>query len=240
MWAARLAVLFFLTVFGLAAHGQGDPPPSSTFKPDISITVKKHRMGADEFEITLLDGRYDPNRLRAQIAKLGEMIGVLPRGVMVQRESLDPSKPGLDFVKARFAVDGIIRPEDSTLRIDPIIKSLMDGQEPAVRSVQLVFVGVKPSAKNVQRFQTDAIDAEGFYSSEPSGLEYRIVIKTDNPDAFTFPDNIGERKAERRPSSAPSGISPVVLGLIALAGVSAGVLVYSLLLRGGGTKPRTR
>lgn len=240
MLAARLALLFGMTAFGLAAHGQGESQPSASFKPDVSITVKKHRMGADEFEVTLLDGRYDPNRLRSQIAKLGERIGVLPRGVMVQRESLDPTKPGLDFVKARFAVDGIIRPEDSSLRVDPIVKCFMDGQEPAVRSVQLVFVGVKPSAKNVQRLQTDAIDAEGFYSSEPAGLEYRIVIKTDDPEAFTFPDNIGERKAERRPSSAPSGISPVVLGLIALAGVSAGVLVYSLLLRGGGARPRTR
>src|SRR5580700_4692510 len=91
-----------------AAFGQtrsAPAQPQSLFNstaPDVTITIKKHPMGADLIEITMKAAGYPLKLLEDQIKSLGAYLHSDPRGLSVEDYLLDPSNPNSTFSRANF------------------------------------------------------------------------------------------------------------------------------------------
>ncbi len=79
-----LPLFLLLSVLRVAAsQTESAPPPASLFDsqvPQITVSVKKHPMGADLVEVTVTAAGYPPELLRSQIKALGKYLQCEPRG----------------------------------------------------------------------------------------------------------------------------------------------------------------
>lgn len=234
-FAWLLFALFSNLCFGQPASSNDDL--FQKVRPDVSIVVKKHTTGADMVEVTMLNAQYPPDLLKEQMIALGKLAGSEPRGLIVQKYQLDPANRKLDFVKATFAMDNVIDTSAGVVRVQPFLKAMTGVKEPLrVDGFAIMFAGVRPGPSTVQRIRTGALDADAKFVSDPAGLEYRILVKTETPAQVEFPDKISERKPDAVPSGTPSGPPPTLWVLVGVSGLALGVLVYLALLRGGRNK----
>lgn len=203
-------------------------------RPDISIVVKKHATGAELVTITLQNARYPAARLKSQIAMLGEFIKSAPRGIAIERYSIDANKPGLSFLRATFAVDGLVNMEAGTLKIAPFLKAFCGGERASrIRNFNILFDSYRPGTDTVREYSAGPVQGTAFVIENPPALEYRIVVDTADPSLVSFPDKVPERTQPVPPSQPAKGPPVLMWVAIGLAGLAAGFLVYSLLLRGG-------
>jgi hypothetical protein len=230
----RNALIVATLLLFAPALGQGERQTSlfASVRPDVSIVVREHSSGADLVEITLLNKDYPATLLNSQVASLGRLLGSEPRGLQVFRYQLDPDKPGLTFLKAKFAVDGLVEGPDK-LNIEPVLKALCGAPEPfTIRGISLLFADRMADAKTIRNLDDDAVAAEASTSFEPPAVEYRILLKSQDPQAIRFPASAPERKPEAPPSVKQSGAPAWAWAALAVAGLAAGALVYLALLRG--------
>lgn len=229
-----IAAIVIGSVASVFAQDPQTPSASSLFtsvRPEATIVVKRHKMGADQVEITMEDPEYPPDDLKARIATLGNELGSEVRGLTVGQYSLAPNNPRLTFLKAMFVVDGITRPNGESLRIQPILRAFAG----SVKGLTLQFENISYHKWTVRTLTTDALEAEARVHTAPiPGIEYRVLLKTDDPAKIEFPDRLPERKEGVTPSETPRE-DREYLGWIALgvAGVAAGALVYLALVRRG-------
>lgn len=235
----RRAALLLLACLATWASSQDEPVAGSLFdtvKPDVTIVVKKHPMGADQVEITMLNPKYPPELLREQILYIGKQLGIEPRGLAVGAYPLaGDTNPNLVFVKGSFAVDGIIDVPNKKLQVEPFLKAFTGVPDPfRLRGFSIVFdrLGAEPWV--VRRYRDDHVAAEARANrSGMAGIEYRVSVDASKPEDVSFPDRVPEPKAGSAPSESSGGWSPILIGAIAVAAVSAGALVYLALLRTG-------
>lgn len=233
-------LLAFCVLISAVAMGQQPERASlfDTIRPDMSIVVKKHPVGADMVEITMLQSNFPEALLQDRANALGAALGSAPRGLTVVKQQLDPNNPKLAFIKATFAVDGLTIPDQGRIRLQPLVQAFTGLPEDAsVKGISIIFDGVSPSKNTVQTLATKAVDVEGRINAEPKGLEYRIHIKTSNPAEVEIPDRVEEPKPAPTPSASRGGIPIAFWIALAVAGIAAGILVYSALLRGGRSGP---
>lgn len=214
---------------------QGEPPSNQSLfvsvRPEATVVVKRHKMGADRVEITLEDPDYPAEELKAVVALIGKELGSEVRGLSVGRYSFSPNNPRLTFLKALFVVDGITQPNGEFLRIQPILRAFTG----KLRALTLQFENIEYHKWTVRTLNTDSLRAEARVHTVPiPGIEYRVLLLTDDPQKVEFPDRLPERKPDSIPSEAPKGDRDI-LGWIALAvaGTAAGALVYLALVRRG-------
>lgn len=199
------------------------------------ITVRKHPMGADMVEITMLDAKYPQDLLRGQIERIGQYTGAGARGVKVGKTA--SAKPEQGFVKASFATNNLIETETGKFRLEPFARAFAGAPKPFTITAFIVsFDEQRPTEKSVKTYQSDAVALSGRAIPPPfGGLEYRVVLFTQNPDAIAIPDEHKPPvKAVKKPVSPPtkSNQSTLTIVLIAVAAIAAGALVYFL------TRPR--
>jgi hypothetical protein len=207
--------------------------PFATVRPDTTVVVREHATGADIVEVTLLDPQYPSGLLKAQLDALGTHLGSPPRGLEVFLYQVDPAKSELTFLKARFAVDGLIDRQAQVLRIEPLLKALAlraDGH--AVRGISLIFQGERPTANTIRRFESQAVLAEARAIDDPPAIEYRIQLRADSPEEISFPERRMEQPAAPKASTIRKNDSTLIIGAIIAAGVASGALVYLALLQG--------
>ncbi|MBX7134949.1 MAG: hypothetical protein K1X67_19960 [Fimbriimonadaceae bacterium] len=197
------------------------------------VTVRKHAMGADMVEITMLDPKYPLDLLRGQIERIGQFTGAGARGVKVGKTA--QSDKG--FVKATFATNNIIEDETGKFRLEPFARAFAGAPKPYTISAFLVsFEEQRPTEKSVKTYRSDAVALAGRAIPPPfGGLEYRVVLFTQDPDAIAIPDEHKEpapvvKKAVTPPPKSNQNTLTIVL--IAVAALAAGALVYFL------TRPR--
>ncbi len=229
------AVAFGLVMVVMALFGflraQETPP---TFRPDVTIVVREHSMGADMVEVTMSRSDYPQDLLLKQMQDLGARLGSTPRGLTVGVAVIDKANPGLNFIKAKFAVDGLIDRGAGQLRVRPLLQALAGAPEPfTIGSILLLFDGERPGPRTVKSHRTAAVEAEGRVTADPPMIEYAIRLKNQNPETIDFPDLAPEPSAVKKPSEKSSGTPVLFWSAVAVAGLAAGALVYLALLRGG-------
>jgi hypothetical protein len=216
-------------------------PPLDLFtqaRPQVTVTVTKHPMGADLVEITLLNPKYSAELLRGQISRLGTELNSTVRGLALTRTDYGLGNAAMALPKASFAVDGLIDNNTGEMRIAPIVRALCGAPEPyTIRDLSIIFTSQAPNQTSIQRFRSAALELQSTAYSGGFGLEYRVRLLTQDPAQIDLPE--GGPEAVRPVANRPENRPPVQLlwGLVALASVATGALVYSLLLR---TRSRAR
>jgi hypothetical protein len=208
-------------------------------RPDATVVIREHPTGADMVEVTMAESDYPLELLTEQMNNLGVELNSMPRGLEVARHVLSPDNKELQFVKAKFAVDGLIDREGQRLNLQPLLRALAGAPEPhTVNSLLVILDGEKPTSRTVKRHISKAVEAEATFVPAPAQIEYQIRLKTQDPSQITFPDFAPEQKAGEKTSAQQSGTPVLFYAAIVAAALAVGALVYLALLRSGGAKSR--
>lgn len=207
--------------------------PAQGVRPDIIVQVKKHRMGADMFDIMAVDADYPPELLRSQVEKLCSILQVPARGLNVGHQKM-AGADNITSTRALFATNGVIDTESGTLRIEPIVKAFAGAPEPhVVHGITILFNGLEAQPQMLRSLNTAGLRLQAVANVDPPVLEYHIQLLSQNPDDLDIPD---AAQPEQNPPPSASSVQQKgvdwTLWLSLLAGaVAAGILVYFLMLR---------
>lgn len=238
LWAFGLILVTCLPGFGQGTPGPSSPQTNlfSTMKIEATVVVRKHSMGADIVDITPLATDYPVTELRAVVDRLNLELKGSVRGIQVY----DVTQSGQGrMVRLTFGCDGLIDRANGVLRVNPIARAFAPTKgSTAIKSFIVQFENEVPGARSIQRYSSDAIDVEAKTAGDQYGVEYRVVLKTNDPKAIDIPEGEAKR-VNQTPVPVPSSDRAlwIVLGI---AGLGAGALVYCLLLwpRSKGSRAR--
>lgn len=215
--------------------------------PQVSVVVRKHPTGADMVEITPVKADYPVELLRRQAEAIGVNTGVPSRGVSLTRVDYGGGKPELKFLKAKFATNNLIDRESGSLRLEPIVRAFTGAPEPfTVSVIDIHFADEIPDAKQIKKLKNESVAVVGNqqilsgHKGVPTGVEYRVMLLTQDPAKISIPVHAPDLPTKTANDQTPGKRSPVLLmALIALASISAGALVYCLMLGARRQKPRS-
>lgn len=222
--------LFLLVVGLLACLGYGQSAFFNSVKPEATIVVTGHDMGASTVEITFQGTTFPQAAIDDKLLRLSKELGEEPRGVQ-------SAVVGGQFVKVTFAVNGIIINKAPRFNLVALARAMAFGERP-VRSFSVAFVGAAPNKGTPRHWfaPKDAWLMEGVATHNPKQIEYRIKVNTSNPAEITLPES-GEPQVE--PEKTPAGGQSklfILVGII-IGAIAIGLLVYCALLR---PRPRAR
>lgn len=217
---------FLVVVVGLfATLSLGQTKFFSSVTPQASVVVKQHPMGADLVEVTVLGAQYPQAALQEHISALGKELGADPRGVSI-------AVAGDSFVKATFAVPGIIQNKEPKFNIPAIARAFAFGNSPLTQ-LSVMFMDMVPDSKTPAFWfaPNDAWMMEGVGMKSPLSIEYRVKVNTKNPAEVVLPGP-GAEKKNKETQAEQKKPDFVLIGAIVVAAISIGVLVYSAVIRG--------
>ena len=197
-----------------------------TMVPQVMISIEPVPGMGELVQVSVLDGSYPQADLRRQIKALGDSLGV-------EVQSLDVIAPGRagEPVRAFFIVGNIVDTEQGDIRLQPLVRSFLDGPPShALRRFSVKFIGVVPGAyTTLGSYSSPGATLQAYYDPAALSLEYRILVTADDPAEVDIPS-----RHDPAANVDAAGREPVksglLLALIAVAGVSAGALVYFALL----------
>ena len=225
--------LVLLTGLAPRATGQGEDL-FSRLKVDVSVVVYKHQTGADMVTITVLAPDYPARELEARAAEIGTELGTPVRGLRVFAEDNGSQASGANpFLKATFATNGILG-GDVGIRLQPIVRAFAGGAGTSlVQGVDIHLEGAKATNKTLTAFDSTAVDVQGRQEPGPPAIEYRVLLKSQNPGQINIPDRMDAPASPTESPPVPSGASPTVIWVLVIVGaLAAFALVYNLALRG--------
>lgn len=227
----------FMAFLGILAAFVGAQEGSlfSTVRPDVMVVVREHSTGAEMVTITAIPKGYPAELLRAQVLAMGQELGVEPRGVTLTAPKLG-TEATVSFIRAEFAVNGLIDRELGVVRLQPIVRAFCGAPEPhTVKGLKIAFEGEKTTKKMLQRFAIpDVLALEGRSSLSPVGIEYQVRLDDQDSSKVKIPDEYvppANQTPVQSPSTGPS--RSLLIGLFVLAGLGVGALVYLAILRSG-------
>lgn len=230
----RLGILILLmTVVGLAwgqeqTQSQEVPVPFS-MPPQVFVTISKHPMGSEYVTVTVRDDNYSPALLSFQCEQVGKFAGGQSRGVQVKGADLSTPN-GSQVIRATFACDNLINREKGILNIDAVVKAFLGSTSPMVSSFLIQFEGETAGATTIRRIVNKQYMLEGKNLVNPTGLEYRVEVLTQDTRAFTIPGSLNDVPKNEEKPVAPK-LHPLVIPSLVVGLIGAAALVYFALLR---------
>jgi hypothetical protein len=182
-------------------------------------------MGAELVEVTVLGSKYSQEALTKHIEALGKEVGAAPRGINIE-------VVGDSFVKATFAVPGLIQKKEPKFNLPAIARAFAFGDAPLTQ-LTIIFMDMVPDAQTPAYWfaPKDAWMMEGVGMKSPLSIEYRVKVNTKNPAEVVLPGPATEKK-NKETQEAQKKPDFVLIGAIAVAAISISVLVYSAFIRG--------
>ncbi len=225
------------------AIGQQNPPVNlfQTARPQILLTIRRDPNGsrADLLEARTIDKSYPEEQLKFQILKLGQLLNSEPRGLVVGRSSITGSDASMTTIKAACAIDEIIDRQGRGFHLTEIARAFAGYSEPhIVKALSVQFVGETPGKQTLLEFGTEnsPVQVQGIYDETFKTVEYRIKMNTQNPEEISIPEGFEQKPPARPSTEAGKGTDWKIWGLIAVAAIALGALVYSLLIGLGSRK----
>jgi hypothetical protein len=216
------------------SSSSGDPFRS--LKIDVSLTVTKHNTGADLVEITVESPDYPAKELQEQAEAIGNILGAPARGLHIYSEN-SGAPNGSAFLKATFATNGILA-GDAGIRLQAIARAFAGSQNPV--PVQGILIGLpetKPLPTTLPSFDSASVAVQGRTAPNP-GIEYRVLLKTQDADKIFIPDRLNQQATIKADSSGSKGQPVILVWILTIVGAAAtGALVYNLALRGSRRTP---
>jgi hypothetical protein len=212
-----------LLVLPLSSNALGQTSFFNSVRPQASIVIKKHSMGADLVEMTVLGSQYPEASLREKIENLGLIVGSEARGIAIA--------PTDTFVKASFAVNGLINQAEPRLNLVALAKAFGFGPN-RLQSFSVFFENVAP-ARDIPAFWFPPEEEwmmEGIATAQPRGIEYRVKVNTKDPEKVSLPTS---REAQTVKATAPQKKPAdfMLFGALIVGAIAVGLLVYSALIR---------
>ncbi len=237
-----LTVCFLFTLLSLGLTQGTATNLFTSVKPEATIRIRKHSMGADLVEITIGDSQYSPEALREQIRRLGTELHSEPRGLALSQVEFTKNDPAGAFLRANFAVDGLTDPAQGIYRIGPLARAMAGGPKGhEIHGLAIIFEGLAPTDTTLVEYgirDGSPVSVLGRYEPGPIGLEYRVALNTQDPTQIVIPD----RKSAAPPVTPASANSPsstpwLLYAAVAFFALTIGALVYSLTPRNSGPRP---
>lgn len=229
--------LIFLLSFALCSSqgGQDQTTQDSAFlmsKPDVIIRVKQSQVGSEYVYLQMLQENYPKELLASQCEKITVSAGSSIRGLNIVEESLGISPGGKEMtsVKGEFAMDYLTDSSQGILRLEPIARAFAGTPAPnTIKTIAVIFEGYrqKPGV-TVGSFENENVAVIGNVDEAAGIVEYRIVLKSQNPDDISIPATIVEQTKDAQDTSKNGSAlrTWLRLGMVALAAVVFGLLVY--------------
>lgn len=218
----------FLGTLALAAATA--PAQAVSLAPDLIVSVREDRNGADLVSIAAARSDYPPALLQKQIAALGSLLGGA-RGIIVRRETFRPGDPAATIVKGSCGLDGLMDGRTGVLTVVPLAQAFAAAPEPfTVRRMLVSFDGVRPTNRTLVSHSFARVSDLAFTGRlVGSSIEYRVEMRSQDPARLVVNE---PGTAPARPPAPPPrrGPDPLTVALLVAAVVAAGALVYCLLL----------
>lgn len=223
-----------LAISSAAAVAQ-EAPVLLSGRPDVVISVKKSDVGADYVRIQALDEDYPAELLQSQIEAIGRYNGTQIRGLEV---SYAGSEGAGRILTASFATDRLMDQTAGTLELNAFAKAFAGAKEPnTIGRIAVMFEGFKPSQPVTVAQWSDAnVEVMSHYDTNLDLVDYRVTLKTQDPDKISIPETIAEStKREEIPSNI--GFNPWLIAAIVGGAALLGLLVYFVLRPKGQVAP---
>lgn len=249
-WLACLGLMSGLAACWAQPSPQGPPPstpdktqegpaPTSSEinslfpKPQIVINVREHQFSPDMVTVTFLAPDYPEEVLRQQLDRVGSFTGSPPRGLTISKDVVRANTTN-SFLKASFATDNVIDREAGQLHLERIIKPFLGAPQPhQLTSFLVTFEGETPTQRTLRLFSNDHVLVSGSASVMPKGIEYKVLVRTQNPNDLSIPTEGKPQEPNSKSSSQElSPPFPLAALLLLIAGSAAfGALVYFISVR---------
>lgn len=243
----RLACFVSTLIAGGALCAQGG-------KPDVVIRVERALPGVQYVYVQVVRKDYPPQLLSEQCQAVGKALNQDIRGLELSTSSVamgsaDYGSPGtMSILRARFAINGLVDESTGVLRLVPFAKAFAGAEEPhTVRNLMILYVGYEPvKDSTLSAVETNAVKVAGRvdYASMSDGslkpmVEYRVELKTQNPDQLDFPEAASK---PTKPAEKPSTVTVDwrLLGIVLAGALPIGLLVYFALRPRRGRRTASR
>jgi len=231
----RFGILIFLVgVASLVLAQDGNTQPSEvsvpfSLPPQVFVTVKKPSIGSDLVTVTAREESYDPALLQFQCQQVGKFAGTESRGIEIKGANLG-TEGTAGMVRATFACNGLINRENNSLNIDAIVKAFLGSPKPMISSFLIQFEGEEAGPQTIRRIVNQQYMLEGKNLTNPTGLEYRVEVLTQDTRVFNIPGSLSE-VPEVKETQPTSKLHPLVIPSLVVGLIAASALVYFAVLR---------
>lgn len=193
-------------------------------RSQVVVRVLEHEIGADMFEVTMVEPDYPPEVLAAQVEALGNSLGKSLRGFEAYSKQIEKNQ----FLSATFAVDGFMDSRTGEVNLQPLIRAFAGAEAPhTVKGMTVILDSFKPTEDTLQTFSSPTVKVQGKIGDEGTGIEYRVQLLSQKPEEIVIDP---AQESVEKPVEAPVEPSrPIwIWALVGLGGIAAGVLVYFL------------
>lgn len=217
-------------VFGFAQPDGFDVDPRIV-PPDVFVNVKDYQ-GAQMVTVTVRKEGYPADLLSLQCQNVGKEAGTWTRGLEVTSTNLATKEP-LKLPRASFATQGLVDPKTGAMNLQPIVRAFAGARDEWRTDAMLVtFEDQSPTDQTLEALYKGGARVASQILNSPRGIEYRILLVSQDPTKIEIPSLVGKTQEESGQSKQPAGgTNPVVYILLAVAAISGGALVYFLTLR---------
>ena len=233
----RRAQTFALLLLVSVALGQQPAPMPAqpgvllSSKSDVFIRVTKSAVGPDYVKVQMLAEDYPVALFTKQCQAVGTYNKTNVRGLEISYAPTGASpsgKPGR-ILTANFATDGLIDSKAGKFELNALAKAFAGAPDKyQIKTLAVVFEGQTPKENVTLKDWKDsagAVTVTAQYDPNAAMIEYRIDLKTQNPDEIAIPSTIqGPTKPAEMPSNEKpkTNLIPWIFG----AAVVVGLLVY--------------
>ncbi len=149
--------------------------------------------------------------------------------------NIRPSGEGTQVPGAVFRTYGLLDQNSGGIGFAPLLQGLLaQGNQISVSRVELQVLGLNATNLTLRQYEDEFVTMAGNQNQANGGLYYMISVNTTDPAEIQVPSvftpslNASGNTVEPQKDSRDNSV--VLVTLIAVAGVSAGALVYFLLL----------
>ncbi|MGI8924703.1 MAG: hypothetical protein ACR2HJ_11835 [Fimbriimonadales bacterium] len=233
---ARFVSLSASIFVGLALPALAQPQVLLSGRPDVHINVKKSSVGPEYVVIRMQDEKYPKDLLADQIERLGQYKNTDIRGL----EIVYTAAGGMigNMLTASFAMNGLIDRQAGTLELNAFARAFAGGPEAhRVEMLAITFENERPKEGVTVAKSSGAANVISQYDANLNAVDYRVTLKTQNPDQIRIPETVQDQtKQAQQASKVQSGGH--LVPWVAAAAVAAGVLVYFALRPGRKAKQK--
>jgi hypothetical protein len=196
-------------------------------QPQVVISIEHVEGTGDVVQLHYRGGLYDEAAIKRAIDALAASTGSQPGTYQFM-----PGATADEVSKAIFIAKNVVDPSSGDIRLQPVVRAFMAGAQGSVESFSVRIVGMAPNAySTLASYNSKTVALRAFYDAATPSIEYRILVLTDDPSKVQIPPRHIPDEMQNQPLEEPrSSPAPLLVGLIVLAGASAGALVYFFLL----------
>ena len=196
-------------------------------EPQVVFSIEHVEGTGDLVQLHYLGDLYDEPAAKAAILGLTESLGA----EATNYQFIPTGTPG-QVNKVSFVTNGLMEPSTGDILLQPLVRSFMKGAKGTVESFSIRIVGMRPNAySTLAAYNSKAVALRAFYDAKTPSIEYRILLLTKKTDEVVIPPrHIPDEMVTQGFEEPRDERTPLLLGLIVLAGVSAGALVYFAML----------